>query len=423
MATQRIRSRTVGPEYETSVFSGVLPGGCPDWGNTTYVSHVEDQDMTDYVTQGFYGRIAAGEIINSSCTYDVTSDTLLAGETGNTECSFQATYNPYDSYDLVSGNNTAACIEAYGFPGGNPWSGPTVGAPTFDTVADAKQNCLAKVDATPFEFFEDLLEIRETLLFLRNPLDSIKRLGKFFSDRKKRLLKLHSKDAYQLSKELANLWNSYRFALAPLVRSVMNALDVYADWDDIERPARRHAHYTSKSENSGVDSPVGGGARTYYYFGRGRVRSKESHATIMYEVSNPLNDWPFKLGLRLKDVPDVLWQVMPLSFMVDRLYDVQSFIQGTLNLADPTVTILAGSCTTKTVDEISVRLHYVSYSLPYWYCTITHPDGIKHDVFQYEREVWSPSFSDTVPVFDLHGLTGSLLNLADLTAVAISRFK
>jgi hypothetical protein len=209
----------------------------------------------------------------------------------------------------------------------------------------------------------------------------------------------------------------------PLLRSIVDAWDVIEKWNDIQRPPRRHAHYRSSDEESGSFSTYQKfGSPTKIYYSQARRREKESHATIMYEVANPVSDMSFKLGLRAKDIPSVAWQIIPLSFMVDRFYDINAFIKGVLNIADPTVTFLSASVTTRTTDESTRTVTGCTRTGNSWICTLTNPDSFTRRAFSYEREIWNPSLSDTVPVFDLSGLVESATNVADLIAILTSIF-
>jgi hypothetical protein len=328
---------------------------------------------------------------------------------------------PYNSWAKTSGHFTAAAIQHVNIFPYNWWVYPTLSDPSYNTEAEAKQQALANVDSTPYEFFEDVLELKETLRFLRNPLQGISDLARLYKRKKSQLIKT-TKDKKLLAKKLSNLWNQYQFAFAPLVRSLMDGYELMEKWDDIERPARRSAHGRSDDSEFGTYySSSSYGFDTKLYFFRKRTIEVEHHAAILYEVSNPLVDWKFKMGLRAKDIPSVTWQIMPLSFMVDRLYDINAFIKGLVNLADPRVAILAASVTKRRTDTCNVQCSNATNSYNQWSFSITEKDSIDHIDFSYDRVVWAPSISDTVPVFDPRGLVNSVTKIADLTSLILSR--
>jgi hypothetical protein len=142
------------------------------------------------------------------------------------------------------------------------------------------------------------------------------------------------------------------------------------------------------------------------------------HASILYEVSNPLVDWKFKLGLRFKDLPTTGWELLPLSFMVDRLLDIRSFFAGAINILDPQVTFLAGSYSVKNLDQHTVSLTERQYSG--WTHEITKPDFIQFEIFHMERLLWNPQFFDTIPSFTPGGLVKDLTSILDLLAILAS---
>jgi hypothetical protein len=144
----------------------------------------------------------------------------------------------------------------------------------------------------------------------------------------------------------------------------------------------------------------------------------DGKASILYEVTNPIRDWRFRLGLRAKDLPTTIWQVLPYSFMVDRLLDLSSFSQGVMNLADPSIKILAasyrakvsGSKIYKTAGSFNSRYH------------ITADDTLTWEEFTYKRDVWQPTIADTLPEFTPGHIISDATKITDLFAIVASKF-
>lgn len=414
MKTSRTRTRDAEPEYTQFILDET---GTPAVkGN--FLTYSRHEEMDDVVIDRFNERIAAGEVINNPCDY--LCEEMRAETDKMTNYHAYYRYNPETWYETaISGNFTTYALSVAGLYlyDKNPCNNPT-----FDTIQEAKQRCLANVDSTPYEFFEDLMELSETLQFLRNPLQALRSVANAYRKKRKKIDRM--KDAKRKAKALANLWNQYRFAFAPLLRSVMSAAEAFLEYNDIKRPKRRSAHgYSSSPEeyDAVIGQRVVTGNWNYYYNKVGTI-NVETHAAIHYEVSNPAVNWNFVLGLRLKDVPVVSWEVIPLSFMVDRLYNIKNMIQGIVNIADPTVTILAGSDTTRTTAEHYVKCSEVKYRYSsYRVSPFTVTDRIDFTSFHLKRNEWTPSIGDTVPSLNWRGLVDDVTKTTDLIALILSR--
>ena len=140
-------------------------------------------------------------------------------------------------------------------------------------------------------------------------------------------------------------------------------------------------------------------------------------ATILYEVSNPLEDWKFQLGLRVKDIPSTTWQLLPLSFMVDRLYNISNVIKGAINFLDPQLSFLAASVTRRTTKYSSFT---VTDQVNQTWLTALTPDTWTRSRFRYERTVWNPRPIDVLTTsLDVRGLVNSISKTADLIALIV----
>jgi hypothetical protein len=146
--------------------------------------------------------------------------------------------------------------------------------------------------------------------------------------------------------------------------------------------------------------------------------SSRGKASILYTVSNPCYDWRYRLGFRPKDFPTTVWQIMPYSFMVDRLYDVTSFSKGAINLGDPMVKILMGCYSEH--NERSISFEMTGTQNPGG--TIHSSDKPVYTDFSYTRSPWVPTFSDTVPSLNLKGLVEDATKITDLITLILGNF-
>lgn len=436
----RTRSRSETTVYEDlSIDYTIGPG--TDGIVQTFESSSGNETITDVVTPNYAKRIARGDIINNPCLYESTKDYLSGSGFGSFSniagTSAYTLSGPLSSYRWQNDSAQA------------PGDLADLIGPVDYTEDRCKLNAIAYLDSTPYEFGEDVGEILETVRFLKNPLASLFKLSRSFKasyirklrrkraathrevkllqrnlTRTERLLYEKSRErwlhsmGYDLKKldlrialAHADVYLSYRFALSPLIRSCQDALEAYSKVH-VYPPRRRSARgiqMVSKSESDTFQAGV-------RHWGRDVTVKRDGKASILYEVSNPVHDWKYKLGLRAKDVPTVMWQLVPYSFMVDRLFDITSFSKGVINLADPRVRILAASYREKYDWKSNIQLLSQDGTAT-WNTPTIVGEKIVNEYFSYDRSVWSPSVADTVPNFTPGNLINDTLKVLDLAAL------
>jgi hypothetical protein len=141
------------------------------------------------------------------------------------------------------------------------------------------------------------------------------------------------------------------------------------------------------------------------------------HAGIWYEVDNPIVDWRYKYGLRFKDIPETLWAILPLSFMVDRMYNLSQTMRGLSSFLDPNLTIL-GAWTTTKVDTIET-ITWIGHVSPIVESVQeAYTDTIVKTTESYNRQTWEPVFTDLFPDYvRLEGLIDTSEKFADTAAL------
>jgi len=398
----RYRDRQLaGPS--TNYYVRTSPTGVVDNYGPYTTANVTDE-MTDTVTPDYHRIINGGGIVNNPCVYTksgVTSPASFSMDVYKASNPSQLDYN-------YEGALVARMIEE------GTW-GTTLPYPTLSDKLErrCKMVALANIDKTPYAFGEDLLEIGETLRFLRSPLAALSRLGSEF--RNEYLInKTFRRNRYDLLKAHAALWNQYRFAVSPLVRSIQDGIEAYGT--ELPSPPERMSA-------RGIATDSGSDSQDKQLWGflncTNTVKNEiEGKATILYTISNPVHDWRFRLGLRAKDMPTTVWQVMPYSFMVDRLLDLSSFSKGVMNLADPSIKILAGSYRVKLSGEKKYSV-VSSYNSRYHFHV---PDSLTQEEFTYERNPWTPTIADTLPEFTPGHLVSDATKITDLFAIIVSKF-
>jgi len=286
--------------------------------------------------------------------------------------------------------------------------------PSYDMEAACKLQALGNVDRSPYSFAEDLAEMRKTILFMRNPLGALKKLSKAFNERSDFIQK-----SFRYKKRadaLAKAWLEYRFAFLPLYRSLedltMGLMDVST------RPKRRTAHGSANFIDTNSDKQL---IVTWESEAATSV-TIEAHAGIIYEVSNPLNDWNYKYGLRFKDIPETLWAVLPLSFMVDRVYNLTQALRGLESFIDPNVTMLGAWTSTRTT-RLQTRTWLRGVSAIIESVQLEATDTTVEETETYVRDEWVPSFSDLKPEFRGRELVDSASKVIDLLTLLWSNLR
>jgi hypothetical protein len=376
--------------------------------------------MSDVVTPNYQELISSGVIVNNPCLYE---STLIDLDGGGYFKAKKGSYW-YEQYPYV----TAARFGTTAWPFSKDhaslnWARPDI----------AKLRALSDMDSTPYAFGEDAFEIRETIKFIRDPLQSLKKLALSFRRRKiKTLRQLNRTMPKRLSRRkrrlreaqaVAGVFNSYSFAARPLLRSILDAAEavnktLQGKYKYKQPPERRTARGYDLVEDDIHDVFTVGPANNRAYADRTCTSWDQIKASILYEVDNPHNDFQYITGLRAKDFPYIVWQVLPLSFMVDRLVDVSSMIAALTNLNDPSVHVLSACVRRKSL--VTTTLRYTSHTATGWTFSPLIGDEVHVAYFCYDRQVWFPSTWDAVPSLTPKRLVGTLTDIAELLSVTIS---
>jgi hypothetical protein len=362
--------------------------------------------MEDYVTPHFKEQIASGVIINNPMTHVVTHRW--------TDGSYQY-HAKSKSQDLAYyGMNGSKSVAAGGVHILMPSS------PLENAKASAQTSALNNMDKTPASMLEDVLEIRASMRLLRHPITSVLgetyKMGKLY----RRYLntppmqRVHKR---RLKERLDSAYLAYRFGISPMMRSI----DTLVNIDMLKQAANRDTRRTAKgyatiplSQNSDIYS------NGTWQFQRHVMLEGSVRATVIYEDFNPIDGWRTTYGLRNKDIPLGLWNIVPLSFMVDRVYNASKQIGALSNLSDPHVKILAG---TYTVRSQSVRSFRVIKQLNTAYWIKCNGDTVYESIDSKNRYVWTPSALDTFQGVTPENLVKDASSTSDLLALLGQRLK
>lgn len=358
--------------------------------------------FTDTVTPNYHQVIQDGGIVNN----DGTGEWY---ETFESLGSYDAFHTDGRTYDAIG----PVCREALGLHQISPYENVEIPNPQ-PLIDHAKQQALANVDQTPYGFGEDLGELKETIRFLKSPGRLILRLAKAAKRRKAKIRRRKIKEDSQYFDAINDSYLTYRFAASPLYRSVMDAIEAYRSNSEDRNNERYSARgYASDGENFSGNVHGNFNADVYDVFFIESECTIAVRANILYTHSGNRNTKAFLLGLRGKDIPSTAWELVPLSFMVDRVVDISSAIRGLTNLADPRLKILAASVSVKTnIRGTALYINQVRKPSDGW--SVTTSGETRSHNGSYSRQTWSPSIIDTVPVFRPTNLIKDAQSIADL---------
>jgi len=380
-----------------------------------------EKKIVDVVTPNFLKRIQRGDIINNPLT--IRSSEHIQSMDGSL---VYRNWNTGNGVNPVNGATTSWSLQVYGGIGHGTWT-KLEGNEAFQSrMSFARQKCIANIDSSNFAFGEDVAEISSTLRALKHTFNVIKNPAKTMYKISKRIRRLalrkvrRAKDLghiLEMSDALADAFLTYRFVATPIMKSMHDAVDAY---NNPVKPKTKRLIARSKEEQSfNVSGLIYNDTVTLL---QGEQSSLIERASIIYEIKNPIYDWKFHLGLRAKDIPATLWAVTTLSFMVDRIYDISSFVKGATNLADPSIQILSGSTSSeykfdRNYKTVAIDTHDAKSSFD------VSSDVVRDSIYNKTRSVWLPSMLDTAPTLDLPGLVDTDIKTADLVALVYSNLR
>lgn len=146
--------------------------------------------------------------------------------------------------------------------------------------------------------------------------------------------------------------------------------------------------------------------------------SLSGRISILYEDTCPTQSWRDHLGLRVKDVPHTMWQVVPYSWALDRFLNLSQSLQALQNLLDPSVKVRVACDRLTTIKRQTLR-HSFDADTVY---NVTLDGNTKiFDQHIVNRSPITVSLTDAVPMFNYRPAVSSISSIADLSALAYSK--
>lgn len=393
MARTRTRTDTP-PSYDYYKVDFQVGGTDASYG--PYLVAKDIQTMTDTLTPNFRKKVKAGEtIINPMSLSRVTRDSIGEGAVDLRGWNASGvTTTQYHGSGAVTGHTSQGLVYK---------KAPETQS---ELVRQAQLMAYSGIDSTPLSTGEDVLELRETLQFLKSPIKGI-------------IKEARKRNITRFVDVPAATWLTYRMAFAPTVRSIHDILK------EIKEPSKKPAelrvsHGRSNSSKIVFDNPkIANTLGGFHHFSTQHSLDIDVHTFVRYRLKTATHDWRWRYGLRNKDLPAAYWAVMPLSFMVDRVFDVSSLISSLTNLADPNVQILGSGIRIKRLEASMVQhSHSTINSTIHPRLTYgVHGESIIDTAFTMTRDKLAPQFKHFVPVVTPKGLVADFAKSVDLAAL------
>lgn len=231
------------------------------------------------------------------------------------------------------------------------------------------QRAYSKMSSPEYNMGVTLGEIAETASMLAAPLSGIVKLSRKafagFSDIRTYGAKTVAKVAKNVTKremrrimkttirhpsntslrildETANHWLAYKFGVLPLVEDVGNYLKMVENEisPTFGLKLAKVKGYTTDTTVSGVQNNVACYSNSWeaLIFDVFAVkRTIDYHTCGLYwrnQVTSPLANYLEQVGLAPWQFPSLMYELIPLSFVVDRFIDIKSFVRGNLGATE-----------------------------------------------------------------------------------------
>jgi len=227
-------------------------------------------------------------------------------------------------------------------------------ASVLSDVASAQQSVINKAYAKAYNGAAQLGvtigEGKETLHMIRKPLGRTRNILEQMLRRKHTLINLGIGEA----KAIAATWLEYRLGFKPLLYDIQNIMDATVKHLVGNKTTERQVARSSETVETFVEKEFA--LLPYYRFQSGVGRSTKTvnykmSAGVIYETRILSDDGivsekiRHNYGLQLRDVARTGWELIPLSFVVDRFVQVGTWLDAIQ--PNPNVTILGSWLSTR----------------------------------------------------------------------------
>lgn len=311
-----------------------------------------------------------------------------------------------------SGNVTQAFKTASGgsFPGSEL---QLIGTGTnLDLLIElAKSKALSGFDKPTESYGEPSLEAGKTVKLIAKPLVSIRtHVDRYHAE----LRRIRKGRGYR--RRLARHWAEYSLAIMPLWRMVDDSIDLVRDGllKTVDSQYSTYYGIVERTPNQLQSStaislaPISG---TLFRTAQFEVRVKAGIVSYIVDI----NRFATKVGTRARDIPVTLWEATPLSFLVDRVFNVKNVLRSVLALSSSQVRVQGGFVSVRVRALRSWQYRNLTIAAPNKCDSQTNP--LYEEFFELTREGWNPTIGDLSPRKLSTGLFSSITSTLDTLAL------
>lgn len=371
----------------------------------SYADNYDYTVMTDVVTPNFRRRIKAGELILNPMSWSRVAYSAADGF----------------SFSCVLGSDPNDCyLKTATGSGSMNYSWRMIAAsmgpdcPLLDPMVESDEqtvlNAMAAVDPTAFNVMEDVLQLRQFAESIAHPISSMRDIAKQYANAKTR------------ARSMANAWAKYRFEFLPLLGTAEALIrTAIGPATRLEKGVRlRATAVTSGSDRKKGQCWDKTNVCEWSYNNHRVVRKR---AVVFYTLSRVHTGLGQNLGTRFKDLPTGLWNTVTLSFMIDRLINISTFITAVSNLCDPDIHVEGGCLTvwdyTYTESQLLRFRQHDGYVLVDTKPVVAKADTCNRTVVNPIAIAANPLSMDFRPI----GLVSDMNRVLDLLAITIQKLK
>lgn len=282
-----------------------------------------------------------------------------------------------------------------------PGAAPPVGDWSSQQEQYAINKAYAKLMRADLDVGVMIGELGETIRGLINPFSSLKRFLQKYplpSNFMRGGIYRSRETAVDLADMLSGSWLEWRFGIRPLLKDIQDIYEhVNSQKREFDDKMHRRGGRTPKAEV--VSSKEEGFDSTGFRF-KCQLRTKRTDwytAAVVFRATAPLT-WQERYGLDLLNLPGIAWELVPLSFIVDRFLSINTWLEA-LKTVSSKIEVFGVSVTRRVDLEAEVKVREASmpsYDLP---ATVT--DGTYTYTCRYMcRKCFPPGFNTLTPALN-----------------------
>lgn len=432
----RINNQKIGPLYTL---------------RATFSNAGHGDDSVNPFHTGYVGSISTMKDHNNGSA--IRSGLLVMSDCELIRMERQADQNPKRSATAMNANGTEAKVEFSGdFAGYFAYGLPNRLSVDMGNAGERLLiEAYAKMNSSTTLGGEQLATMKQTIGMIRSPFKSLTGIAmkarKRLEQRKKLIYSSYKRNrialkqskakpirfqelakalADDLARAAADSWLELRYGMIPLMIDTEHHIDyIKQKMRELESHTVRMVARSSKASGSATDSYTGTVGCGLAYVNEPRATAnwsleKRVTAGVVYSVSprSNIEELNAHLGLRVRDVPSTLYELIPLSFVLDWAINVGDWLQAIVPV--PGIQPQANWITT--VSNETTTIGGISFSSTLGFGTnhvvsFSFPPGTEHKL-TYTRQV-NNSLS-TTPLIIGKALSNN--RIGDAAALSVQKF-